>query len=248
MNWKAIGRSRRFRLGAGASVLAIVLAAFALPRLLPSVLAAYRGDLVFRVPPVDDGPTLYLTIDDGPSPATDEILRVLAKHRVPATFFITGSHVHAPAQLTAITAAGHDLGHHLQTTRACSRLSQEDFQRDFDQVDRVLAAAGGAHLFRPPSDFGTREQIAYAVSRGYRPVVGTVFPLDHWVEHPGRIRRLVRWLAIDGGIIILHDGATRGPRTAEVLDRLLPELQAAGYHFGRLATALPRPASSPAVP
>lgn len=220
-------------------MVATIIIGFALPHFLPAGLAAYRSDLVFRLPPSVNGRTIYLTIDDGPSPATEEILRVLAKHNVPATFFITGGHVNAPAQLAVIRAGGHNLGHHMHTTRACSRLSLDAFQRDFDEVDQLLTAAGGSHLFRPPSDFGTREQIAHVTVHGCRPVVGTVFPLDHWFVNPGTIRRLARWLAVDGGIIILHDGAERGPHTARVLDQLIPDLQRRGYTFGNLASALP---------
>jgi peptidoglycan/xylan/chitin deacetylase (PgdA/CDA1 family) len=73
-------------------------------------------------------------------------------------------------------------------------------------------------------------------------VAGTVFPLDHWLENPAAIRRLAAWLAVDGGIIILHDGAARGPRTAEVLDQLIPILRARGFTFGRLSDHLPAPA------
>lgn len=35
--------------------------------------------------------TIYLTFDDGPGPYTDELLDVLAKYNVKATFFVTGS-------------------------------------------------------------------------------------------------------------------------------------------------------------
>lgn len=134
-----------------------IIIAFTLPHILPAGLAAYRSDLVFRLPPSVNDRSIYLTIDEGPSPATDEILRVLAKHNISATFFITGGHVHDPGQLDGIRAGGSSLGHHTQTTRACSRLLLDTFQHDFDEVDPLLTAADGPHLFRPSSHFGTRE-------------------------------------------------------------------------------------------
>lgn len=45
---------------------------------------------------------------------------------------------------------------------------------------------------------------------------------------------LVKWLAIPGGILIMHDGETRGARTAAVLDKIIPALKDAGYEFGDL--------------
>ena len=97
----------------------------------------------------------------------------------------------------------------------------------------MLEQYDGARLFRPASDFGTPEQIEYARSKGYQTIVGTVFPMDHWISDSDSLARISRWLAVPGGILILHDGATRAQTSAAVLDRLIPELKAAGYSFGR---------------
>src|SRR5262245_12830022 len=48
---------------------------------------------VWRMPQTDP-PTVYLTFDDGPNPgATPELLDVLARHQVKATFFIIDDHL-----------------------------------------------------------------------------------------------------------------------------------------------------------
>ena len=65
-------------------------------------------------------------------------------------------------------------------------------------------------------------------------MVGTVFPLDHWLENKAVIETLAKALVLDGGIVILHDTNTRGPRSAVVLDELIPELKAKGYGFALL--------------
>lgn len=90
------------------------------------------------------------------------------------------------------------------------------------------------HLFRPASDFGTRQQIEYARTQGFQAVVGPVFTMDHWIFDPNWLVRISRWLAVPGGILILHDGSTRGVTTAAVLDRLIPLLKADGYSFGQI--------------
>ena len=203
-----------------------------LPPLLPGLLGRFSPQVVFAVE--GKAGKLYLTIDDGPSRHTDEILAVLAKHQVHATFFITGDHIASLAQLNRIRALGHTLGNHLKTTRACSDLTLAEFQRDFDFTARLLERSGPSMLFRPPSDTGTAAQRAYAQQRGYLPVAGTVFPLDHWFSRPFFLRKMIRWLAIDGGIIILHDGDERGTATAVLLDQVIPRLKAAGYRFGDL--------------
>jgi len=62
--------------------------------------------------------TVFLTFDDGPSPGTSEILDVLKKHEVPATFFINGKTNRILAdQLKRIVAEGHSLGMHSYSHR-----------------------------------------------------------------------------------------------------------------------------------
>jgi peptidoglycan-N-acetylglucosamine deacetylase len=229
-------RSRRVRIGALVGSVAASVGLLTLPYWLPQILGWDRRDLIFRVPSADR--RVFVTIDDSPSASTGAILDVLAKHKVTATFFITGSRVHDSAQVAAIRANGHALGHHMKTTQACSSFTLQEFQRDFDEVDRLLKSVSGAPLFRPPSDFGTTGQIAHAASKGYIAVAGTVFPLDHWLEDPAWLCRIANWLTVDGGIIILHDGPVRGSRTAIVLDALIPDLKRKGFEFGNLAAAL----------
>ena len=50
-------------------------------------------DTVWRMPRTEI-PTVYLTFDDGPNPtATPQLLDVLAKHNVRATFFVIDRHI-----------------------------------------------------------------------------------------------------------------------------------------------------------
>ena len=60
-----------------------------------------------------------LTFDNGPEPAvTPRVLEVLAKHEVPATFFVLGAKLAAPGGrrlAEAACAAGHWIGNHTMT-------------------------------------------------------------------------------------------------------------------------------------
>lgn len=210
-------------------VAVVVVGLVAFPRLLPSALAWHRPDILFRF--ADTERILYLTIDDGPSAITPQLLDVLKMHGVQATFFITSDHVHSTDQIAIIQAAGHDLAHHMKTTERCSAIPLQRFKTEFDATYQSLSRVAAPTYFRPPSDLGTREQTDFVISRGCQPLMGTVFPLDHWIASPWLLRRLVRWMAVPGGIIILHDGNARGRTTALVLDELLPELKSAGYQF-----------------
>lgn len=208
-----------------------VLLALAFGAVLPYGLQALNPGVVYRVP--DVGRTLYLTLDDGPSVGTDQILTVLRKHQVPATFFVTTDHIR-PELMARILADGHQVANHLKATTSLGRLSDEQFKADFQAADRALAAFPYVKLFRPPGGSISQERAHYVTAQGYETVVGTVFPLDHWLESKAAIELLARALVIDGGIIILHDTASRGPRTAAVLDDLIPLLKKEGYRFALL--------------
>lgn len=228
---------KRFLLVLAAFGLLTIAAMVAVPRVLPSALSFYRSDIRFAAPTRQK--KVFITIDDAPSKNTSEILAVLKKHGVSATFFIISDHVSAPAQLEEIVRARHSLGNHLQTTKACSELSLSEFKASFDSCDALLHGFMKPRFFRPASDFGTKQQIAYARTKGSQTVMGTMFPMDHWISDPNWLVPIANWLTVRGGILILHDGAIRGRTTAAVLDRLIPKLKAAGFSFGRLEEALP---------
>jgi peptidoglycan/xylan/chitin deacetylase (PgdA/CDA1 family) len=206
-----------------------------LPRFLPHLLSWSHPDICFRGNA--DRKRLFLTIDDSPSASTPEILAVLKKHNVPATFFIIGSHVHSDAQLKSVVDAGHQLGNHTYTHERFSSL--ERFSADFDRTDQLLRRFSTPMYFRPPYGASTTEQTAYVSSKGYRPVLGTVFPLDYIIQRPSISALLIRWLAVPGGIVIMHDGDVSGHTTAQVLDDVLPSLKRAGYTFDALEPRTP---------
>lgn len=217
------------------SILALAVGAlvyFTAPSVLPRILHWWQPSIVFCGNPARK--VLYLTIDDAPTKSTTEILAVLARHKVHATFFVISGRVASESDLRVIVQAGHSLGHHLRTTKACSKLEWIEFKADFDSTAALLGKITPVSYFRPPSDFATDSQLEYAAKRGFTPILGTVFPFDHWISSPWTLTILSRWLAIPGGILIMHDGETRAKRTAAVLDELIPSLKAQGYEFSDL--------------
>ncbi|HEX2862252.1 MAG TPA: polysaccharide deacetylase family protein, partial [Lacunisphaera sp.] len=173
------------------------------------------------------------TLDDGPSEKTTGILAVLRRHEVRATFFVITNHLRAD-WMEQILADGHQVGHHMPSSSSARSMSLERFQAEFLAADRALAAYPHVKLFRPPNGAISRTQAAFVTAQGYRPVVGTIFPLDHWLENETAITTLARLLVTDGGIVILHDTRERGARTAAVLDELIPYLKRKGYQFALL--------------
>jgi peptidoglycan/xylan/chitin deacetylase (PgdA/CDA1 family) len=175
-------------------------------------------------------PVVALTIDDGPSAATLEILDVLAANDARATFFVIGEHVRDDPDLTSrMISEGHELGHHMMADEPSIDLPPEIFRERFAEMDALLEELGGSTVFRPASGWYDERMVADAASLGYRTVLGSVYAFDAQVPYPKLSRWYMRQLIRPGSVLILHDGPERGPRTAEVLRTLLPELRARGF-------------------
>ncbi|HWN27039.1 MAG TPA: glycosyltransferase, partial [Actinomycetospora sp.] len=219
---------------------------------VPPAIAAGGPIIDARTDPVRSGRlpdrTVALTFDDGPDPRwTPEILAVLARHRVPATFFVVGSMVtRHPDMAQRIVTSGSELGVHTFTHPDLAGVSE--WRRDREIADTELAIAGATgvstHLVRPPfsstSDalddpgYGT---VLAAGRAGYVTVLTDVDGED-W-QRPG-VDAIVRNSTPQNGAgatVLLHDAGGDRAQTVAALDRLIPQLQAQGYRFATVSDA-----------
>ena len=149
-----------------------------------------------------------LTFDDGPSPYTDDILAVLERYTLRATFFVIGSRVHANASLLRrVAAAGHAVGNHSWDHAHLTALSAPEIESQIARTSAAITEAVGIAptLFRPP--FGERDDRVDAVVErlGLTTMLWDVDSED-W-KRPGAepIARAVAGAA-PGQIVLLHDG------------------------------------------
>jgi cellulose synthase/poly-beta-1,6-N-acetylglucosamine synthase-like glycosyltransferase/peptidoglycan/xylan/chitin deacetylase (PgdA/CDA1 family) len=193
--------------------------------------------------------TVVLTFDDGPDPKwTPPVLDVLARHRVPATFFVVGSQVARNPELAGrIVREGHELGAHTFTHPDLAELPH--WRRDLEnsQVQLAIAATTGRSttLTRPPyssfpdaltdRDYSTLQEFG---RQGYVTVLDDVDSED-W-RRPGAdaIVRNATPRGDAGAIVLLHDAGGDRAQTVTALDRLIPELQERGYRFTTVTGAL----------
>lgn len=120
---------------------------------------------------VHDGPkAIALTIDDGPSPIyTPQILRLLDKYRVTATFSMIGIEVDAyPGVAREVAAAGHVIANHTWTHSDLALLPPVAVA---DQMNRATAAIHKVTgrvptLFRAPYGAGPQPSSSIAPRPG----------------------------------------------------------------------------------
>lgn len=186
---------------------------------------------------VDGGRVVALTFSSGPDPTyTPQVLRILERHDVRATFCVTGEDVRSNQIVVQnIAAAGHTL---------CSQGDTQDFQlaqRDDVEMQQALrgaldaiedaVSAASVPFFRAPGGGFSPELNQIAETYGHDPLGWSVDPSD-W-ENPGA--RAIVDAVLDavepGSIVILHDGDGDRSDTVAALDPLIVELRSAGYEF-----------------
>jgi peptidoglycan-N-acetylglucosamine deacetylase len=188
-----------------------------------------------------------LTFDDGPNdPHTLRLLDVLAKHEVPATFFLIGKYVRQrPDIVRELVAAGHAVGNHTFSHPNLIFRSEAQARMEILECRRVIEDAVGEHskLFRPP--FGGRLPASLRVvgELGLRPVMWNVTGWD-WEAPPAeRIEKKVARQVRGGDVILLHDGGHKAmgadrAQTVIATDRLITRFRAEGYEFLTIPTMM----------
>jgi peptidoglycan/xylan/chitin deacetylase (PgdA/CDA1 family) len=183
---------------------------------------------------------LALTYDDGPNdPHTLNLLDVLAKHQVKATFFMIGRFVvQKPEIARRVREAGHAVGNHTYNHPLLVVTSSGQLRRELEDTDKAIADAIGGHdgLFRPP--FGGRRPGTFAAVRaqGMMPIMWSVTCYDWSAKSADTIEQRATKQIRGGDIILLHDGshvkmsAFRG-HTVEATDRLIRRYKGEGYEF-----------------
>ncbi len=213
----------------------------AIGSLIGYALASPRAQLIGRT--MWHGPRsrreIALTFDNGPSPeGTGQILDLLAREDVRATFFMLGASVEKHPDLArAVVEAGHLVGNHGYTHRnlmwARSQATANQLDRGYRAIESTCGV--GPRLYRPA--FGARSFSMPGLlrKRGWRMV--------HWTSSAGdwrlnSARNLTSWVPAvrNGDILLWHDGVRRqamSPRTVTIaaLSQVIPFLRNRGFEF-----------------
>jgi peptidoglycan/xylan/chitin deacetylase (PgdA/CDA1 family) len=179
---------------------------------------------------------LCLTFDDGPTPSgTLDLLRVLSRHGVPATFFLIGTKaVRSPELVRAILSDGHTIGNHTWTHRDAWTLPVRRMQRELCRATQALEDMTGTAIrwMRPPYGHFTLPMIAWCRRRQQRMVMwDSVLPDYRPGVTAGELGRHLRRYLRPDAIVCLHDNAHSRAATPALLHHALPQLIADGWQF-----------------
>jgi peptidoglycan/xylan/chitin deacetylase (PgdA/CDA1 family) len=175
-----------------------------------------------------------LTFDDGPSPFTAAILKVLTRKHVPATFFVVGQQLNDFARgLRAELRAGYRLGDHTENHAWLARL-RKGAQLAQIRDEALRARSLGApfpRLFRPPYGAFNRATVAVTRSLNMLIVLWSVDPGDWRRPGAGAIVRNVLGQARPGAIVLLHDGGGPRDQTVAALPAIIDGLRVRHYRL-----------------
>ena len=236
-------RLRRFALG-----LAIVLgAAVGLREIVNANRFQLFGEAIARAETAER--VVALSFDDGPHPVyTPQVLDVLDRHRVKATFFMLGRSVERhPDVARAVIARGHEVGNHSYSHPRMVLMSPAAIREEIERTDQLLRSLGvtGDIHFRAPhlSKFLV---LPYVLRQLGKVSVLADVDAEEWR------RRSAEEMTADvlagvrpGSIVMMHD--TAGEATVRMADEVIAALAGRGFRFEPVGSLIGRPRKEPSM-
>ncbi len=185
---------------------------------------------------------IALTFDDGPNePFTSEILAILRKHNIRATFFVIGENTELfPETCQRIQKEGHIIGNHSYSHPKWLALRrQKRIIQELQPTQEAIYNASGIKpvLFRPPYGHWSPWLLRTARRMGLE-VITWDNMTDDWeaTKEADDIVSDILGRVRPGGIIVLHDGRNgrfNYDRTSllKALPPIIYSLERQGYQF-----------------
>jgi peptidoglycan/xylan/chitin deacetylase (PgdA/CDA1 family) len=179
-----------------------------------------------------------LTFDDGPWPVqTKQVVDILERFGVPATFFMIGDLVERyPGIVRMVAKAGMRIGDHSwdhPVTPGLADLSRERVAEEIGRTADALAALGVVpRLFRPPGGSFDAAVLREAERQRMRVVTWSVDPRD-WNSHTSSrqiAHRVLRTVAA-GSIVLMHDGGGDQSATIHALPKIIRGIRRMGLRL-----------------
>jgi peptidoglycan/xylan/chitin deacetylase (PgdA/CDA1 family) len=179
------------------------------------------------------GDEVALTFDDGPGPYTEQLVRVLNRYGVKATFFAIGEEErYFSAGSVLELHSGDVIGDHTETHPAMATLSAHDqYEELFEQIARIELLGGPRpRLFRPP--YGSFDATTFKELHRLHllMVLWSVDTSDYRLPGVQAIVSSALAGAHPGAIILMHDAGGERAETIAALPAIITGLRRRGLH------------------
>lgn len=178
------------------------------------------------------GKVVYITFDDGPTQdGTQQILEILDRYSVKATFFCCGKNADEhPDLLKKISDAGHVVGYHSYSHLDILKTKPFEWLADVERQ----SAVSEMRLFRPPYGRILFRHYRKLKSK-YKFVFWDVMSYDYdATRSPESIMSLLDKSVREGSVVVFHDKVKCKDNTLAVLPQFIKLMKSKGYSFGVL--------------
>lgn len=190
-----------------------------------------------------------LTFDDAPDARfTPQVLDMLKKYNVKATFFVMGNRAEAhPDIVRRIVAEGHVVGNHSYNHPNLVKLSDAEFRDQVQRTQQIISRIAGytPAVFRPPYGNVNEGQIQWLASQHLKIVNWNVDSLDWKGLDAKQVSTNVLAHTGPGSIILQHAAGGHGENlngTVQALPAIIEKLQADGIELVTVPELLGIPA------
>jgi peptidoglycan-N-acetylglucosamine deacetylase len=181
---------------------------------------------------------VYLTFDDGPTPAiTEWTLEQLKKYNAKATFFCIGDNVRKfPEIFQKVVEDGHSIGNHTFNHLNGWKTTTNDYVKNVELCNQeIIEGRLQTDLFRPPYGKITPSQSKILRKQGYKIIMWDVISYDFDATiSPEKCLENVLKNVQSGSIIVFHDSKKAYKNLAFTLPRTLQFLKEEGFVCNQL--------------
>jgi peptidoglycan/xylan/chitin deacetylase (PgdA/CDA1 family) len=182
--------------------------------------------------------TVALTFDDGPNPTyTREILAILKKYDIKATFFVVGVNARKYPELNKeIHAAGHVIASHSQTHPMLTKISDAELRKEIAGPSEIVDSIIGIKPKCLRYPFGASNEHVRSEIRAYgmMPVPMGFNSFDY--DRPGT-EKIISWVLkniYSKQVILLHDGYDKREQTVAALPVIIEGVKQKGLGFSTI--------------
>jgi chitin deacetylase len=199
-----------------------------------AVPSRFQGAIIQKAKLTKGEKVIALTFDDGPwVESTAQVLDILKKNNIKATFFVVGQNLKTHPELgKRIVAEGHVIGNHTWH-HWYHYFNPQAAAFEIDSTTDLIYQLTGAKttLFRPPGGILHNGLFAYAKNRNYSIIMWSADSIDYSRPAVPRLIRNVMKDSKPGGIVLMHDGGGNRSRTVQALPQIISNLKKQGYRF-----------------
>lgn len=177
--------------------------------------------------------TIALTFDDGPHPTlTPQLIEILRREDVPATFFLLGVQVERfPGVARQVAEAGFEIANHSYDHKKLTKVDAAELTRQVDHTQDLIRTYTGAEptLFRAPYG-AVNQRVREKCKDGALDIVAWSIDPEDWKsgKTPQGIAEKIVASAQPGGIVVLHDIHARSIQSVPLIIKGLREK---GFQF-----------------